>query len=967
MDLQRCKAYMLISQCFFQKIEKSSGGDKDNSTSVGFLKPGYVNGGGLQAKVKLFDHQESNCPVSTSPQFVKTAKGSSNVKSNLERCADRVPVKSSQLIHPQQSAVENGVLNYHSFCKQFIPVSNKTSSDEQSDDVPYTESMYLRKNSLGKIKNYVNNWEDQKQEESYFVPVKPKQQFSRQKSMEYYESPRTEDLRGGSFPRVQQSVNEPQNYYPVIFDSTGRNYSQSFTPIAPQLQPQYHPMQTPNERGIQNYPPVNSPSHKRYSNDKYYQKKHDRKTHEQHHHPRNNNIELYPNKFIPPPNVIQSTPSSPAHYLKQEHNYHPWEERHHQQRPRSSYVANQDNYYKRHSSEGYPSSVYPERAVSSSYVHEEPKIRLQHQPSTHDYYDSFAPPKQISYSDNRNKQTYPKNYGNSVSYMENNNQGYPPVPQVNLNYPNIKEDYHIRPTPDDRTKHDEAQIQNRFVASTVNYVKNDGYQPMDHQEKQFMERPSIPPSIENSEPFPSKQQVEIPASDDALIENQDIGADGVVTRYTCAVATVSRIPESPDICEEVSSFSDMSTSRSLPPENPIIAQPFAFTSDSNSIQPDKPSSTEHVTESPTTFNQTPCSSVEDVHRHNYLQQSLMRQLQQRNEETPSPLLTSPYLGQQQQTNSQKLPKEEIVCSTSPAYSWKRNSALFRGEESPLETPPMSPKFLRKLREETISTSPKLSVERRTPGKLSIREKSDLSRGSPAAGCLANKPLQTTLVNPPSKPIDSSVVQQKNTLSKISIFEERNGPVREKRYFRPLHVPTACAMKPDVSRETSPRINASNPIPLPKIIQPRVLNPSKANQVDSSDEYLMTCASKPGRSIVLSKSESWHQLAISKGNLQVVSPKPANNNCTLKPPKPKSPASLKLSKQFEASTNMDNVKRMEEKIQRYFHGSSSGRESKKRNFQNNLARSQTMPHIHDESDVDKAFDNIFREATKTDHF
>jgi hypothetical protein len=161
----------------------------------------------------------------------------------------------------------------------------------------------------------------------------------------------------------------------------------------------------------------------------------------------------------------------------------------------------------------------------------------------------------------------------------------------------------------------------------------------------------------------------------------------------------------------------------------------------------------------------------------------------------------------------------------------------------------------------------------------------------------------------------------------------------------------------------------------------------ASTIDSSEKYLMSCASKPTRNIVLSKSESWHQLAIAK-NATNSHFSQSLNGIQLKPTKQKSPSSLKLSKQFEASSVSENMRQMEKKILRYFQSSTcnshadkskqtNSREAKNKcgiqfkKYMNNLSRSHTMPDLYDEKifeeniDIDVVFERIFKEATRFD--
>ncbi|XP_015115001.1 uncharacterized protein LOC107039751 isoform X2 [Diachasma alloeum] len=205
-----------------------------------------------------------------------------------------------------------------------------------------------------------------------------------------------------------------------------------------------------------------------------------------------------------------------------------------------------------------------------------------------------------------------------------------------------------------------------------------------------------------------------------------------------------------------------------------------------------------------------------------------------------------------------------------------------------------------------------------------------------------------------------LIEMNNTQDKINIFEEKSHPV--------------------------PKINVTSPTkPAPPLAPPGNPKPSMV-PIDSSDEYLVSCSNRPNRSIVLSKSESWHQLALTGASkpLQHLQVPPPHSH---KPPKSSSPLSQRLSKNFDASGSNPNValKKMEEKVQRYFnnnrgssgsldcHQQSSGvKREARRSFSpkksHNLARSHTMPHLFDDSyDVDKAFDSLFEETTKDNRY
>ncbi|KAL7305237.1 hypothetical protein TKK_0002622 [Trichogramma kaykai] len=171
------------------------------------------------------------------------------------------------------------------------------------------------------------------------------------------------------------------------------------------------------------------------------------------------------------------------------------------------------------------------------------------------------------------------------------------------------------------------------------------------------------------------------------------------------------------------------------------------------------------------------------------------------------------------------------------------------------------------------------------------------------------------------------------------------------------------------------------------------NNQTSSPVDTSDEYLMSCASRPNRNLVLSKSESWHQLAVAKGAKGLQLPKLTTSAITaqMRPPKPelRASSSKRLSQLDPQTTGV-----MEEKIQRYFqpaNKSAAGSpttatttqtsminmsKSSKRNFHakksmNSLSKSHTMPILYDERifdedvDIEQAFDNIFMEATRSD--
>lgn len=378
--------------------------------------------------------------------------------------------------------------------------------------------------------------------------------------------------------------------------------------------------------------------------------------------------------------------------------------------------------------------------------------------------------------------------------------------------------------------------------------------------------PNAPTEVDGRD-FPRASDGALPEEEN--IQNQDISADaGVVTRYACAIATVA----SADIPD--------ARSAGIRPES----------RDSFSSSSSQPGSSRSRAASSD-------AAEDEIRRHNMLQQSLVRRLQ--NERTM--LNDAPVMSNQQSMNSFNQP------------------ARFQ--------PPDSPPVPRRLE---------------PPRKL-------------------EPPIVTVGLAP------SSGLNRVTALR--GQYEQPDGHQSR-----------------SVQKERSP-------IP-------------SDGAIDSSDEYLVSCASRPSRSIVLSKSESWHQLALSRGHHsspRLLPPQPPALASYLPPkPKSKSPSPYRMKKQYEASS--DSVKKMENKIRRYFDSPTNdkdsgaeARDAKGRRFSSRdhspknhgllaLSRSRTMPGICDEgglrlsiptspqlptsnlntADVDKVFDDIFEEATKTDH-
>ncbi|XP_070156731.1 titin homolog isoform X2 [Polyergus mexicanus] len=401
------------------------------------------------------------------------------------------------------------------------------------------------------------------------------------------------------------------------------------------------------------------------------------------------------------------------------------------------------------------------------------------------------------------------------------------------------------------------------------------------------------------------------------IQNQDISADaGVVTRYTCVIATVA----STDTPESQSKYPSISEPETLP----ALLSPLQLRS--------HPTSNESVT------------TEEEIRRHNMLQQSLVRRLQ----------------------NERVMLNDHHVSIANQSANFNQSSdfnPLLNTFNQPSKClPPEAPKKLELPR--------RLEPSRRleSPRKLEPLKKPELPK----------KPEPPKRLEPSKKPKCPPVVTG-NLLS-----------VTPSLAFGPTNRVTALRGQYELPPKPGTEQKERSPIP--------------NGAMDPSDEYLVSCANKPSRSIVLSKSESWHQLALSKGSSRPsqidVSSQPLNRGASYlpKPPtKPKSPSSFKMKKQYEASSSSISVKRMEDKIRMYFDNPTANdsvtetRDSKNRRFSSRdsakgpivLSRSRTMPGISDESlrllipatqipamnlnsaEVDKVFDDIFEEVTKND--
>ncbi|CAD6230968.1 GSCOCG00006901001-RA-CDS, partial [Cotesia congregata] len=301
---------------------------------------------------------------------------------------------------------------------------------------------------------------------------------------------------------------------------------------------------------------------------------------------------------------------------------------------------------------------------------------------------------------------------------------------------------------------------------------------------------------------------------------------------------------------------------------------------------------------------------DDVQRHNLLQQSLIRRLQYEPDSLIKPI-QAPQVQLQPQPLIQFQPKPQPQFQPQPQNQFQPQTQF---------QPQIPVQFQPKLQNQLLNQNPRYSLINYTENTSPINE----------------EPTQN------GRESIEPLIESRNTLEKINIFEEKSTRRPEPLVIRPIYVPPKInIMSPSKTTPQSPKLTINPYVPS--------LPVKYSTPVDSSDEYLVNCATRPHRSIVLSKSESWHQLALSKNHLQV--PPPAVP--THKPPRVS-------SKNFHGESADRNMKKMEEKVQRYFYKSegqkresSSSGSGKRRSFsprKNNLtlARSHTMPHIYDDA-------------------
>ncbi|XP_043283165.1 uncharacterized protein [Venturia canescens] len=700
------------------------------------------------------------------------------------------------------------------------------------------------------------------------------------------------------------------------------------------------------------------------------------------------------------------------------------------------FVAHRPNY----GIQGRPTP--PQSVTAPSHV----SHPTSHYPPSVDYKSPYYP------NVEQHETTYPleSNFGKSappqVPARANQAPRKQSIPSVLKNQQEDRYDkYEDRPC-ENEPKHDDSQSYSDY-SDKIFYrdTQNPIYVPpsprnMTERER-FNEEASIDPTLDSIKPEePKSFGDEIESADiaedrsfieDENIENQDISStEGVVTRYTCAIATVSPVPESPALSPQPTSpkeiLEDLASLRNFEESLPVNRRP-----------------KENEASFPA-FYRDEESALDQARRHNLLQQNLIRQIQgeqsgvanmarrlsqetphnpttpsnlyypakQYMEQAPIPNVPRSAVSQEklygdepgtaslryplkstEDDRSRNVPRnilsQEKLYRDEPSCGNLRYPVKMLEDEQHRKAPRNLLSQEKLYKDESTFGNLKYPLKmsedehhRNFPRNVSSQEK--LYRDEPTSGSLRFPlKLQEEVQNQSVEPI----IESNNTQDKINIFEERNSSMKKHLHqFKPLSIPRA-----DKEPFVPPKINVVSPS---KVFTPsfkgdgdsRRTIGAKSSQrvassgVDSSDEYLMSCASKPSRSIVLSKSESWHQLAMAKNTLQVPQAQPC---ALLKPPKPKSPSSLKLSKQYEASSSSDAIRKMEEKIQRYFQGPSSTgqapdsplaarRDPKNKRFssrksQGSLMRSQTMPHIFDDAtDVEKAFDSLFKEATRSDN-
>lgn len=1021
----------------FQKIDKSI----KEEGSPGFPKAGYMpntSSGTLRAKVKMFDQDNANplTPVTPQPAVRSRAKqlDAKRTSSIFENNDDRLC-----------RVTENGHLNYHSFCKQFAPFVSKNLVENHKTNA-WTCGNIVDNPTTG-MKTTRNNFVTAKDvaysEENNKVPVA----YKTDRSAKTERKPRNRklyDTYDGSLATNVVSNTRQVVAYPIEINYQKRSNNGKINRDNSMEKGDYEddPEQVRDPlvslRNIKSALPSarnpSPPTRGIFSTQ---------------------NVAVQTNQSEPPrvswKGKNSLNPTSPAPPSLPEDavlpQKHPFAERHGSLR---NYTDSFAESYKGDDTVDYGTQGRQNLPQNSPQVNY-PSVKVDYK-----YYPGGD---DESYAVNSYGQTPPQ-----VPIRSN------PPPSKTMNPLVVKKSQKFT----DYEKHDRPNYDLEFEDRSVgrSYTDNDSNNfYRDNQNAIYVppfENSNNPPARTVPEALRSYEELESGDMsedhsfvDDENIQNQDISStDGVVTRYTCAIATVSSASESPVISPLPTALKDL---RDIGRHPRVLDE--KLTSDQR-VEILYPQPQSHIRES----NEP---SLDEIRRHNLLQQNLIRQLQgeqvklidttrrvsqdvgYRNDKSvldyPEKIMEDNHSAMVAK-ESRRLSEEVIYRDDTSVLNYPGKmiedtpmipkgltlppqETVYRDEKSSypaklLDEQPTIPKDLRGLSQEAIyrenknlnyplklgedhpvhrSTVPReiRRLSQKTPyrdekstgnldypGKILEDHHSKLPKDGRR---LSQEAIFRDPPNYPSKLIDEPstepIIESNNTQDKINIFESRNNSVRklQQQHFKPLSIPRQ-------ERETfvPPKINVVSPS---KVIKPcfnsdgcRASNSGSSggislkssSPVDSSDEYLMSCASRPSRSIVLSKSESWHQLALSKSTLQV--PQQHQPCALLKPPKPKSPSSLRLSKQYEASSSSDNIRKMEDKIQRYFQGpTSSGPTAEsappsprrdpnksKRNFaskraQGSLMRSQTMPHIYDEtSDVEKAFDSLFKEATRTDN-
>ena len=516
-------------------------------------------------------------------------------------------------------------------------------------------------------------------------------------------------------------------------------------------------------------------------------------------------------------------------------------------------------------------------------------------------------------------------------------------------------------------------VPSQLAQTQQKQAENEALYPNEDKEIQSYSSSLVPPSAPNysksNEPsdVPEEKVSDWPTEsssfpDDENIQNQDISPDiGVVTRYTCAIATVASSADSPE------------------PRSEEVAV------DSRASSSPSPSQWSWSKSRPPT-NET-ASPEDEIRRHNLLQQSLVRRLQ-----------------------------NEITTLNDPPPTFGQHLSVNqpRSFNPPSNVPQSQPALAQ-------PSSLNQSVHSAQSHESSFAQSHQFISSQPSG---FNQPLnvpqshqssfnQPSIFNQPSNVPQS----HQSSFSQPANFDQPSNSHVSSRFAKFLApVPQK---KPDPPRAHSPGPVTANRVgalrdayeqapstPTKPIHKERSPIPNGVTPIDSSDEYLVSCATKPSRSIVLSKSESWHQLAVSNSYPRAprvnVTASSAYSTSTSsashpKPPKPRSPSSQKLrSKQYEASSMADSVKKMEDKIRQYFDSPPEATETRdhvkhRRSPRGmgkgmvSLSRSRTMPGISENeklrlripagqqvplsnmntADVDKAFDDLFEEATRID--